>query len=140
MDFFCYGQLNTSKRVTLAISGISLIMGKEVSIFTFNHAFSIISLNVPLSVTASAANLLIPSLSFSTAMACSLKSKRNFSSLLMYDFFSRLSEEASDAFNFLGTESLLSYSCSNRFGYFDVSNPYFTEVFQNLQIRTAMVR
>jgi hypothetical protein len=44
------------------------------------HAFSIFSLRIPFNVTASAANLEIPSLSFSTAICSSLKSNRKSAS------------------------------------------------------------
>jgi len=47
------------------------------------HDFSIFALMISFRVTASAANLEIPSRSFSTAMACSLKSKRKSASSLM---------------------------------------------------------
>lgn len=69
-----------------------------------------------LSVMASAANLLIPSRSFSTAIWSSLKSKRNRGSSLMYDFFSRLSEEADEESSFLGTEASELMSSSSRLG------------------------
>jgi hypothetical protein len=69
-----------------------------------------------LSVTASAANLEMPSRSFSTAICSSLKSKRKSASLLIYDFFSRLRDDAFAASSFLGTASLELYSCSSRLG------------------------
>ena len=70
----------------------------------FKHfqAFSTFSFRIPLRVIASAANLEIPSLNFSTAIASSLKSKRNNASSLMYDFLGMSSDFASSAFSFCG--------------------------------------
>ena len=69
-----------------------------------------------LRVTASAANLLIPSRSFSTAICSSLKSKRKSDSSLMYDFLSMLSDVAAAASSFLGTGAVSFLSCSRREG------------------------
>jgi len=69
-----------------------------------------------LRVTASAANLEIPSRSFSTAIWSSLKKKRNSASLLMYVFFSRSNFAASLASSFWGISSCELYSCSSRLG------------------------
>ena len=53
---------------------------KTVPVKLSPHAFSIFSFKIPFSVTASAANLEIPSLSFSTAICSSLKSNRKSAS------------------------------------------------------------
>lgn len=58
-----------------------------------------------LSVMASAANLEMPSRSFSTAIVSSLKSKRNSDSSLIYDFLGMSRVVASLAFSFRGTLS-----------------------------------
>ena len=70
-----------------------------------------------LSVTASAANLLIPSRSFSTAMASSLKSNRKSASLSMYVFFGMSRLLALAASSFLGTTSWEFIKSSRRLGY-----------------------
>ena len=88
----------------------------EATLNPLVQAFSSFSARIALSVLASAANLLIPSRSFSTAIACSLKSNLNFSSLLRYDFFSISNDPAFAAFSFLGMSSLLPYNSSRRFG------------------------
>lgn len=69
-----------------------------------------------LSVTASAANLEIPSRSFSTAIWSSLKWKRNSGSLLMKVFFSMLRLDALAASSFLGTGASELYRSSRRLG------------------------
>jgi hypothetical protein len=67
-------------------------------------------------VTASAANLEIPSRSFSTAICWSLKSKRNVASSLMYVFFAMSSAWASAASSFLGTAADELYRSSRSAG------------------------
>jgi hypothetical protein len=76
-----------------------------------------LALRVALRVSASAANLEIPSRSFSTAIWSSLKSKRKEASSLMYDFFSMSRVAAWEASSFAGTASLELRSSSSRLGW-----------------------
>jgi hypothetical protein len=81
------------------------------------YAASSFFLRISLRVSASAANLLIPSRNFSTAIWSSLKSKRKSASLSMYVFRSISRDLACEASSFLGTASLEPWSSSRRLGW-----------------------
>ena len=70
-----------------------------------------------LRVTASAANLEIPSRSFSTAICSSLKSKRKVASSEMYVFLGMLRAAAALESSFWGTAAWEFRSSSRRLGY-----------------------
>lgn len=69
-----------------------------------------------LRVTASAANLLMPSRSFSTAICSSLKAKRKAASSLMYDCLAMSRLAAVEESSFWGTASWEEMSSSRRLG------------------------
>ncbi len=79
----------------------------------------IFALMMSFNVTASAANLLIPSRSFSTAIWSSLKSKRNSASSLMYAFLLISRVAAPEASSFLGTLAVEFKRSSRRLGCFE---------------------
>ena len=71
---------------------------------------------IPLSVTASAANFEMPSRSFSTAICCSLKSKRKEASSSMYVCFEISKADALVESSFWVTGLSAVNNSSKRFG------------------------
>lgn len=118
------GELQTNS--TKIPFDLRLLQDKNLKVLVQNLAIDLLispgydlwifSLMMSLRVTASAANLEIPSRSFSTAITCSLKSKRNKDSSFKYVFFSMFNFRASFAFSFCGTLAEELKSSSSRLG------------------------